>query len=133
MPFGFLKAFPYRLAHLILTTATQDRKGLLLTPLLRRDNPGSQKYSNLPTVMPWPGLTQASRRVFPQSLVLATRNAEGACWLSGTWCQKGMGRCRGVDRNWSAEAPRVQELTFPPIIAQALDLGDPGQEQTVFS
>lgn len=27
----------------------------------------------------------------------------------------------------------VQALTFPPVIAQALDLGDPGQEQTVFS
>lgn len=29
--------------------------------------------------------------------------------------------------------PEVQALTFPPVVSQALDLGDPGQEQAVFS
>lgn len=46
--------------------------------------------------------------------------------------QKGVGRQRSRP-NGSAVAPRIQELTFPPVVAQALDLGDPGQEQTVFS
>ena len=50
-----------------------------------------------------------------------------------TWHQKGMGRCGGLCQNGSVVAPQVLELTFPPVIAQALDLGDPGQEQTVFS
>lgn len=33
----------------------------------------------------------------------------------------------------AAEGRWVQELTFPPVIAQTLDLGDPGEEQTIFS
>lgn len=46
---------------------------------------------------------------------------------------KGMQRYRGLDQSGSTVALKVQERTFPPVIAQALDLGDPGQEQTVFS
>lgn len=79
------------------------------------------------------GLTWDGRRVLPQTLVLATRDAAAPCWLHMMWRQKGVGRCRGLEPNGSAAAPKVQELTFPPVVAQALDLGDPGQEQTVFS